>query len=219
MARLTVPLAFRPTLAKLSSLPDEAIQELLAAIASATPISNPKTMASRIGLFVPSIPSEDLYQIFRVLFSLSAVRVINKVSMPGFLEDVCESLQTRKGGNTAALKSRLEQLLQAETLILATKASAIQREHANVLVNARILTDLRPVFLDGPESLRGAVVVHTLKLTCVQASSDAREFFFALDDDDLAILQKTIIRAEAKSRTLRAFTEKAGLPTIDPREE
>jgi hypothetical protein len=218
LARLAVPATFRPALAKLSSLTDESAQELLAAINASPPLSNPKTMASRIGLSVPSIPSEDLNRILRALFALSAVRVINKVPIPGFLDDVCESVSTKKEVNAVALKSRLEQLLQSEPLILATKASAIQREHANVVVNARILTDLRPVFLDGPESLRGAVIVHTLKLTCIQAS-DHREFFFALDDDDLGTLQKTIIRAEAKSKALRAFTEKSGLPTIDPGEE
>ena len=219
MARLTVPTTFRPALAKLSSLSDESAAQLLSAINSSTPISNPRVMATRIGPSVPSISPEDLTQIVNALFSLSAVRVLHKVAIPSFVDDVGDSLQSKKSDvDVAALKSRLEKLLQADSLIVGAKASAIQREHPNVLVDARILTDLRPVFEDGPESLRGAVVVHMLKLTCIRTNEPA-EFFFALDDGDLEILQKTIARAETKSKALRDFMEKSGLPSIDPIKE
>jgi hypothetical protein len=49
-------------------------------------------------------------------------------------------------------------------------------------------------------------------------SDEVMESFFALDDDDLTMLQKAIARAEAKSKTLRAFIEKAGLPNMEPTE-
>jgi hypothetical protein len=176
-------------------------------------------MAAHIGPLVSTIPPDDLKQILNALFSLSAVRVLSKVPVQSFLTDVGDSLQRKKGDvDLVVLKSRLEKLLQADALIVGAKASAIQREHPNVFVNARILTDLRPVFGDGPESLRGAVVVHMLKLTCIR-SNEPEEFFFALDDGDLDALQKTIGRAETKSKTLRAFMRGTSLSSIDPIDE
>jgi hypothetical protein len=216
LARLTVPNAFIPALAKLSSLPDESVGELISALNSSTPALSPKAMASRLGPMTPSIQPGDLNGILEALMSLSAVRYINNVPISSFLDDVCESLSAKKADvNTAALKSRLGQLLQTAPVALAAKASTIQREHPNVLINARILTDLRPVFGDSPESVQAAVVFHNLKLTYMQCN-ESREFFVALDDQDLAMLQKTVIRAEAKSKALRTFAEKSGLPDLEP---
>jgi hypothetical protein len=173
-------------------------------------------MAAKLSPLAPSIQPGDLNGILEALLSLSAVRYINNVPVSSFLDDVCESLSAKKADvNTAALKSRLGQLLQTGSVALAAKASAIQREHPNVLISARILTDLRPVFGDSPESVQAAVVFHNLKVTYMLCN-EPREFFVALDDQDLAMLQKTVARAEAKSKALRTFAEKAGLPDIEP---
>ena len=120
--------------------------------------------------------------------------------------------------DATVLRSRLDELLQVESIVLASKASAIQREHPNVLMSARVLTDMRPVFGDGPESLQGGIVIHSLKHTSIH-SNQVQELFFALDDDDLVMLQKTIARAEAKSRTLRSFLENSGLPNMEPTQD
>jgi hypothetical protein len=203
----------------LAGLSEEASSELSAAIGSSKPVLNPKKMASRIGTSVPSISAEDLTKILSALFSLSAVRVLNRVPIPEFLDDVCESLHAKKNdSNSRALRSRLEQLLQADSVLLASKASAIQREHSHVLMSARVLTDIRPVFGEGPESFQAAIVTHSLKLTSIH-SNQVQESFFALDDDDLIMLQKTIARAEAKSKTLRAFIESSGLPNLESDED
>ncbi len=216
MARLTVPNVFKPALLNLASLSEQAATELASAIRSSAPVLDPKKMASRIGPAVPSIPEEGLEKIINALFSLSAVRVLNKVPISSFLDDVCESLHAKKSDfNPVDLRSRLEQLLQAEPIVLASKASAIQREQPYVLMSARVLTDMRPVFGDGPEDLQGAIITHSLKLTSIH-SNEVTESFFALDDDDLAMLQKTVARAEAKSKTMRAFIAKSGLPNMEP---
>ena len=216
MPRLTVPNSLIPPLTKLSSLSNEAAEELFTALNSSTPILNPKIMASKIGPLTPLIKQEELSAILGALLSLSAVRTANNISISGFLDDVYESLSVKKSDvDIAALKSRLGRLLQAPSVILAAKASAIQREHPSIFANARIFTDVRPVFGDGPESMQAAVVFHNLKVTYVQCN-ESREFFVALDDEDLVMLQKAIVRAEAKSKAIRAFIEKSGLPDIDP---
>jgi hypothetical protein len=215
VAKLTVPGVFRPALVKLAGLPEQAMAELISATKSSKPILSPQKMASRISPLIPSIPTEDLGQLLVALYSLSATRVFHKVPIHRFLDDVCESVHAKKTDlDATVLKSRLEKLLQADSIVLASKASAIQREHPNVLMSARILTDMRPVFGDGPDSLEGGIIIHNLKLTSIH-SNEAQELFLALDDDDLIMLQKVIARAEAKSKTLRSFIEKSGLPSME----
>ena len=218
MAKLTIPSALIPALTKLSALSEESVEELLRAINSAPPILNPEMMASKVGELTPSIQPDDVTGIFEAVFSFSAVRTMNNFPIADFLEDVCEALSTRKVElDRDKLRNRLEKLLQAPSMVLAAKASSIQREHPSLFLNARIFTDLRPVFGDVPESMQAAVVFHTLKLTYAQ-SNETQEFFVSLDDGDLAKLQRAIVRAETKSKYLRAFIEKSGLPDVDPKQ-
>jgi hypothetical protein len=205
-----VPSALKPALLMLAELPEASAIALISAVRSLKTILNPKKMAAAIRPEVPSIAGNELESLLKALFSLSAARVTNTVSIASFLDDVCESLDLEKKGAPDLLRSRLEQLLRAEPIVLASKASAIQREHSNVMLNARVLTDVRPVFGDGPEAIRGAVITHSLKLTYIH-SGELEESFFALDDEDLAKLQKAIVRAEYKSKAIRLFMDKSGL--------
>ena len=81
----------------------------------------------------------------------------------------------------------------------------MRTEDERVFCQARILTDLRPVFgqviEDGPKAM---VVVHLLKLTFHKGSEKHQEFFVSLDGDDLKTLRGLIDRAEAKAKTLKS---------------
>jgi alpha/beta superfamily hydrolase len=77
-----------------------------------------------------------------------------------------------------------------------------------------VVTDVRPVFPDGPEAVRGAMIVHSLKLSYLH-NNESEEFFVAMDDDDLASLQKAVSRAEAKSKTLKGVITKAEMVDLD----
>jgi len=177
-----------------------------------------------------SIPSDDLIEIVSALIALSAVRIVNEVPLPEFVEEVCRSLDSGKstpkekapsqeGSEPAAqrterLRSRLFALLEAPPLILAAKASTLQREHTNILMSTRVITDIRPVFLDEPDSAQGAMIVHVLKLSYFH-DSEPMEMFIALDYDDLNELERTITRAKAKSKTIRDIIAKADLTDLE----
>jgi len=217
LARITIPEVFRPALGSLASLPDEAAQELLSAIKRTAPVVNPKNMASRLAPGIESIPGRELADIMGALVALSSVRIVNRIAVHQFADDVSESLTAIKSFASVdlnALKVRLRSFLETEQIILAAKAATLQREFPNVFIGARVVSDIRPVFADGPESAQGAVVVHTLKVAHVQGN-ESREFFVVLDDEDLATLQKAISRAEAKSKTLKSLIQKAELVDLD----
>jgi hypothetical protein len=117
------------------------------------------------------------------------------------------------------LRNRLERLLGPKTrLWLWAKATALFTEQERLFCDARILTDIRPIFdrnaADGPAALS---VIHTLKLILHTTSEEVQEFFIALDSDDLLTLKQTIQRAEEKQTALESLIQRTGLPLLLPK--
>jgi hypothetical protein len=120
---------------------------------------------------------------------------------------------------TPTLEIRLGRLLSVESLTVACKASDLEYGYDRVFENARIFTDIRPVFGgEGTSDVRGAVIVNQLRISCVEGSG-VKDFFFALDQDDLAALRKIVERAEAKSKTLAALLLQAGVGDLGSNKE
>lgn len=99
--------------------------------------------------------------------------------------------------------------------IVAIKAKELQLESERTFCDARILTDIRPVFRDKvgdkPEAM---IVVHTLKIVAHEATGH-KEFYVALDAEDIQSLKKTLERAEDKARSLKNIIDASGSRSID----
>ena len=106
----------------------------------------------------------------------------------------------------------LKQFFSAQSSIDAVaKAQGVLYEEERVLVDARVITDLRPIFgteIEGPPS--GFVVAHALRITFYEAG-DSREIFFALDSDDLREIQAVVSRALKKEAVLSRLCEQWGV--------
>ena len=77
------------------------------------------------------------------------------------------------------------------------------------------MTDMRPVF-GSDEKPAGAVVVHTLKLTYHEGPKRSlREFFVAMNRDDLDELREVLDRALRKQSELSHVLAQCGLPDLD----
>ena len=73
----------------------------------------------------------------------------------------------------------------------------------------KILTDVRYVFQTNPEEEPfGAVIVHTLKLS-YHENDDHKDFYIAMDDDDLIKIRDVLDRADAKANILASKLENA----------
>ena len=95
----------------------------------------------------------------------------------------------------------------SETLGVVSKAANILFQNDRVYHGARILTDLRPVFGDSPNSAPTTFVVqHTLKID-YSHDRNTKELFFTLDTEDLENLRKVIDRAVEKDQTLRKLIQ------------
>jgi hypothetical protein len=90
----------------------------------------------------------------------------------------------------------------------------LQRDGERLYCDAKILSDIRPVFGDKP-TVRpvGAVVTHTLRIG-YHLGGDHREFHIILDVQDLEALKVAVDRAQAKDKTLRALLKDIKLPDL-----
>jgi hypothetical protein len=115
-----------------------------------------------------------------------------------------------------ALRERLERLLApGNPLALSAKAAGLFTEQERLFCDARILTDIRPVF-ERQATVRpaGLSVIHTLKLLFHKTSQNPEELYIALDVDDLRTLKQVIQRAEEKQQSLEAVVRSTGIPLL-----
>ena len=176
-------------------------------------------MAEKVAGSVPSIPSEDLTEIIETIYSLYHVREFAEVTRARFIRDLVENLLsnvdfglTKVDASTVGKK--FQRLLNVKTLNILSKAIRLQRDGERIYCDARIISDIRPVFGDdiekGPAS---AVITHTLKLT-YHEMGEHKEFFIVLDEQDLISLQETIDRAQSKNATLSDLLKSANIPRL-----
>jgi hypothetical protein len=92
------------------------------------------------------------------------------------------------------------------------KAHDIVFENPTVFLDARFLTDLRPVFRSDPDATPvAAVIQHTLRIS-YQNDAGPAAFYVTLTSDDLRRLEKALTRALRKDKTMRKFSDTAELP-------
>lgn len=114
-------------------------------------------------------------------------------------------------------KQRLSQLLSDRALALKSKAMLLVGERPSLLHEAKIVTDLRPVFSvsrNAKNSVEAFLVMHTLALTCFQDGTH-KKHYIALDTKDLKDLAATVQRALEKDKTLSRVVESAGVARIE----
>ncbi len=134
------------------------------------------------------------------------------------LADLAWSLRTGEKWSEAevaswdALQPSLERLLANEALIALGKTIRLQYEHANILTETRVITDIRPVFSFDATKPIAAVICHTLRIAYT-SEADTRHVAFALDTDDLRELVKVCERALTKADALSAYLKQ---PTALP---
>ena len=111
-----------------------------------------------------------------------------------------------------AFAERVLELADSKPLRLLGKAVDMGSEHDRLLLGARILTDLRPIFGDDvAETPEGALLSHTLKFEFVHDEGSLGNFYIALDEEDLETLDGLVRRAKQKAASLKSTLEAAGL--------
>lgn len=170
---------------------------------------------------VPDVAQADLDQIITAVTSLYVVRASSEdVPLDRFVNDVFEAMKSfDRVFATDDRKHRLGAILSIEPLMIAAKAITILTDHERTFHTARILTDIRYAFRSDPEQKPyGAVIVHTLKLSYHQ-EGEHKQFFMALETEDLARLKTVAERAQQKEKAIRRDLEATGITYLGSNEE
>jgi hypothetical protein len=208
------------------TLPDERIDGFLLALDQASPHFNFYDLSAQI--FSPeNLPWKLTQGIILVLVSLYRTADKGEKTIERFLdEDVFPSLRTAKvfsaedGGDDWKKLRRffLSGLSHEPTIGTAAKAGPVQTDHDRIFCEARVLTDLRPIYhFDISERPSAAVVIHMLKITHRDHYGKKYDSFFALDSNDLTTMKQVIERASKKEETLRDVMKDTGVTVLDAR--
>jgi hypothetical protein len=175
--------------AKVSSNPNDFLRELDNFIKSNLQIDNSKGIVETIASFIELI-KEDSYE---------------KVS-----ENLANSFKELHAPNISekdftSLRNNLEQIIKATSnLELSLKAySLLGSENKNIYQRSKVVSDIRLIFnKEFDKKNRKAVLVHNLHIT-YKSNSKNKNFFVALDLEDLKSIQLQIERAIKKDTIIK----------------
>jgi hypothetical protein len=99
------------------------------------------------------------------------------------------------------LKDRLATAFRAEGLRITAKARGVLYDTGKTFQNARVLTDLRPIFDEEAVEISGAVVIHNLRIRYFE-DSRMRDVYFSLEPAEVKSLLEVLQRALKKGTLL-----------------
>lgn len=211
-----IPASEIAALTALKDMSDESVKAFVAAINSVPPSADTDEMARRVAKKVPAIPAKKLEAVLDALYGIYYIRELSGVPRPTFLNDFMEGIQNTSELRVAKtevpkLRAKFEGLLNIDTFNSLSKAKRLQRDGERLYCDAKIISDIRPVFRAEPtERPLGAVVTHTLKLGFHEGGNH-KEFHVILDAVDLDMLADVVSRAQEKDSTLRDLLKSAKL--------
>lgn len=210
MADLTVPKEHQPGLNKIRTIPEESLRALVSALE----------------LFPSDVPSiqglsfDDAEEIHEAVMELYRVREFFAKEVPEFVSGIAESMQEEEAfpaTELPAFKERLTRLLTMDSVSVAAKAEYLKLEYERRFCTARILTDARPIYgADPSKAPSAAMIMHTLRISYHDDTSQLREVYIAMDNDDVTTLRDLLIRAEAKAKSLESVFTAAKVKVVTP---
>jgi hypothetical protein len=210
---LRIPAPFQPGLEALASLSNETAQALIEALRDETRLLTTDRMAEQVRETVPDL-SEAADDILEALISLTTLLPEEGEGADELARDVAHSRDLDLDDEARdRLIDRLPPMLGIESLALAARASDIVTEYDRVFHDARVLTDLRPVFgADPAEGPKAGTLIATLKIDYHPPQGGIESEFYALEHADLLRLRDAVDRALAKHTSMRKLMETINLP-------
>jgi hypothetical protein len=221
LATIKIPDRYKPGLAVLATLPEEVFNQVVAALDTTPSVPRgQKELTAWLSSEAKNVTPTDLRRLVDALASLYRLRVKSNVTPEILATDVAgaASKDAQLGASADIVRSRLTQLLAINALNLVdAKARELQLEAEHSFCDARMITDIRPVFgsnvSDSPDAM---IIVHTLKLGYHDSASQThKEMYVALDEDDLVTLATLLKRTQDKTKTLKKQMASVGIELVD----
>ncbi len=212
MPKLQIPERHQPSLAKIAhDVDDDAIRIIRQIFDRAPDTSNPIEISSSDAAIntVASIPLAGILDALSSLYILKAGT--ESVSLEQFVDDISDAMASASPefrlpqNKRQEFRKRMLALLGSEHFLTISKGYDLATDDERTFCDARIITDLRPVFgtpiEDGP---KGTVIVHLLKIGYHEGAKRHQSFHVALDSRDLKELKRVIERAEHKAAAIKS---------------
>jgi len=175
-------------------------------------------ISSKIKVSVTKL--ENIIEMFVSLYAFIESNTIPVSELVNSLKISAEDFGIKaKKSDWIAFQNQLKELIKNkdESIGLISKAVELYGEYQNLFIDARTLTDLRPVFKSNiQEDPVGGIIIHNLKIIYRNKNSTRnRQIFIALDNSDLDTLIRILERAKEKSKTLYKCIDQKVFPCID----
>jgi hypothetical protein len=221
---MKIPARYKPGILVLASLTEHQFIEVSDALKKVPPSpQDQRQLAAWVTPEVKSLGEKELSSLLETLSSLYRLRSKHDVSPEKLSHDVYAATRSDtdlriEDERVPAFKERLAKFMAVDSLnVVFAKAKELQLETERTLCEARILTDLRPVFAGNvADSPTAMIILHTLKVGYHDTNfAEHKEMFIALDEDDIEKLKETLVRAQLKAKTLKSRLDAAGIRAID----
>jgi DNA repair exonuclease SbcCD ATPase subunit len=217
----SIPERFRPGLVKLVTAEDDVVDKLLDSLENSPPTLHSEDMAS-FAAKKHNIEAQYALEVLRAVLSLYSLQEKGYVSTEQLVQQVSRALHEGSdealelsNDDIARFQRRLSSFLEIRgSLEISSKASDLLVEYENIFSNARVVTDIRPIFKpDIEDGLGGALIVHSLRIA-YKTTMGTHEFYVALEPDDVEQLLEDLDRALQKQESLKSLLKKVELPYL-----
>lgn len=209
MADLTVPKEHQPILSRIRTMPETTVRALVSALEGSSSVPS-----------VQRLSSDETEAIQDVLMDLYRVRGFVDMEVPEFVSNIALSLQEAErfpDAELPAFEERLTRLLTIESVSIGSRAASLKTEYDRRFCAARLMTDARPIYGTDPAMPPSAVMItHTLRISYHDDTSELREFYVAMDADDVTTLRGMLNRADAKAKSLGSVFAAANVKIVTP---
>jgi hypothetical protein len=215
MSAITVPEQYAPGLARIGNLSSEEVDAVVRALERASQGTDSE-LYTLLRPVLGSLDIKALRELIGALRSLYSARTGMDIPVDEFISELIDAIQQRGDINidqadSQRLKDTFRRLFSIHPLSMIAKAKDLLYDHENTFCDARVITDIRPVFdTDIKQVPTEAAITHTLKIEYHRGTKQT-EIHIAVDVDDIDYLLSILWRAKEKSETLSGVLSKAGL--------
>jgi len=207
MAILKIPDSEYVVLSKIVQVDPPVFATLLTSIQEAGDSFIQADFAEKLLVKVPSLKPADLESIINTVTRLYAVTQRMKKSGEDLGNDLQETIESQKPKSfpiekAPLLKERIQKLFELGKIIgLRSKALEVMSSQDRVFCTVRLLSDIRPVFQESPDTISSAMVIHNLRIG-YHKNGEHQEFSVAMNTEEVRKIKEVLERAEKKTKTL-----------------
>jgi len=185
------------------------IEAISKACSSTRPGVTLSSLSERIGREL-GVPEEDVFDSVVALWNLRQWQEGRDETEEEFIGTLTEAIEKQLAESwTNADLDKWKTVSKTVTNVLASlspdhpisvsyKAQSLAYTHQNILMSARVITDVRPVFNEARDKILETVILHRLSVQYSSGHHEPSLIEFALDSQDLRMLREECERAEQK---------------------